>query len=30
MATIETLLNTADLPDSPTPHLDAELLLAQA
>ena len=30
MATIETLLNTADLPDSPTPRLDAELLLAQA
>ncbi len=30
MATIETLLNTADLPDSPTPRLDAELLLAAA
>lgn len=30
MATIESLLNTADLPDSPTPRLDAELLLAQA
>lgn len=28
MATIESLLNTADLPDSPTPRLDAELLLA--
>lgn len=30
MATIESLLNTADLPDSPTPRLDAELLLAHA
>ncbi|MDV5862641.1 peptide chain release factor N(5)-glutamine methyltransferase [Pseudomonas mendocina] len=30
MATIETLLDTADLPDSPTPRLDAELLLADA
>ncbi|HZX53006.1 MAG TPA: peptide chain release factor N(5)-glutamine methyltransferase [Pseudomonas sp.] len=30
MATIETLLNAADLPDSPTPRLDAELLLAHA
>ncbi|RIA18839.1 [protein release factor]-glutamine N5-methyltransferase [Ectopseudomonas oleovorans] len=30
MATIESLLNTADLPDSPTPRLDAELLLAAA
>jgi len=30
MATIETLLDTADLPDSPTPRLDAELLLAAA
>ena len=28
MVTIETLLNTAELPDSPTPRLDAELLLA--
>ncbi|MGE8501128.1 MAG: peptide chain release factor N(5)-glutamine methyltransferase [Pseudomonas sp.] len=28
MASIESLLNTADLPDSPTPRLDAELLLA--
>ena len=28
MATIESLLDTADLPDSPTPRLDAELLLA--
>ncbi|MGG2399325.1 peptide chain release factor N(5)-glutamine methyltransferase [Pseudomonas sp. SH1-B] len=28
MVTIETLLNSADLPDSPTPRLDAELLLA--
>lgn len=28
MATIESLLNTADLPDSPTPRLDTELLLA--
>lgn len=30
MATIESLLNTAELPDSPTPRLDAELLLADA
>ncbi|HUE93187.1 peptide chain release factor N(5)-glutamine methyltransferase [Pseudomonas sp.] len=30
MATIESLLNAADLPDSPTPRLDAELLLAHA
>ncbi|MBH3337527.1 peptide chain release factor N(5)-glutamine methyltransferase [Pseudomonas mendocina] len=30
MATIETLLDTADLPDSPTPRLDTELLLAAA
>ncbi|MEK8079945.1 peptide chain release factor N(5)-glutamine methyltransferase [Pseudomonas sp. XK-1] len=30
MATIESLLNTAELPDSPTPRLDAELLLAHA
>ncbi|AVO54392.1 peptide chain release factor N(5)-glutamine methyltransferase [Ectopseudomonas mendocina] len=30
MATIESLLTTADLPDSPTPRLDAELLLAAA
>lgn len=30
MATIEYLLNSADLPDSPTPRLDAELLLADA
>lgn len=30
MATIESLLATADLPDSPTPRLDAELLLAAA
>lgn len=30
MFTIETLLNTAELPDSPTPRLDAELLLAHA
>lgn len=30
MATIESLLNSADLPDSPTSRLDAELLLAQA
>jgi len=30
MVTIETLLNTAELPDSPTPRLDAELLLAHA
>ncbi|MGE8495864.1 MAG: peptide chain release factor N(5)-glutamine methyltransferase [Pseudomonas sp.] len=29
MASIESLLSTADLPDSPTPRLDAELLLAQ-
>jgi len=28
MATIETLLNSAELPDSPSPRLDAELLLA--
>lgn len=28
MATIESLLNAAALPDSPTPRLDAELLLA--
>ena len=28
MATIESLLNHAELPDSPTPRLDAELLLA--
>ncbi|MHA6494053.1 peptide chain release factor N(5)-glutamine methyltransferase [Pseudomonas borbori] len=28
MVTIESLLNTADLPDSPSPRLDAELLLA--
>jgi release factor glutamine methyltransferase len=28
MATIESLLDTAELPDSPTPRLDAELLLA--
>jgi release factor glutamine methyltransferase len=28
MATIESLLNAADLPDSPTARLDAELLLA--
>ncbi|WP_445937651.1 peptide chain release factor N(5)-glutamine methyltransferase [Pseudomonas sp.] len=28
MATIESLLNHAELPDSPTPGLDAELLLA--
>ena len=28
MVTIETLLNTAELPDSPTTRLDAELLLA--
>ncbi len=28
MVTIESLLNTAALPDSPTPRLDAELLLA--
>lgn len=30
MVTIESLLDTADLPDSPTPRLDAELLLAAA
>lgn len=30
MATIESLLDIADLPDSPTPRLDAELLLAAA
>lgn len=30
MATIESLLADAELPDSPTPHLDAELLLAHA
>lgn len=30
MATIESLLANADLPDSPTPRLDAELLLAHA
>jgi release factor glutamine methyltransferase len=30
MATIESLLNQAALPDSPTPRLDAELLLADA
>lgn len=30
MATIESLLDTAELPDSPTPRLDAELLLANA
>ncbi|MFZ3022908.1 peptide chain release factor N(5)-glutamine methyltransferase [Pseudomonas sp.] len=30
MVTIESLLSNADLPDSPTPGLDAELLLAQA
>ncbi|MDO9617775.1 MAG: peptide chain release factor N(5)-glutamine methyltransferase [Pseudomonas sp.] len=30
MVTIESLLNTVDLPDSPTPRLDAELLLAHA
>ncbi len=30
MSTIESLLNTAELPDSPTPRLDAELLLASA
>ncbi|MGG5872298.1 peptide chain release factor N(5)-glutamine methyltransferase [Pseudomonas peli] len=30
MATIESLLNHAELPDSPTPRLDAELLLAHA
>jgi release factor glutamine methyltransferase len=30
MVTIESLLSTAELPDSPTPRLDAELLLANA
>lgn len=30
MATIEFLLNNTELPDSPTPRLDAELLLAHA
>lgn len=30
MSTIESLLNTAELPDSSTPRLDAELLLAAA
>lgn len=30
MDTIESLLNHAELPDSPTPRLDAELLLAHA
>ncbi len=30
MLTIESLLNAAELPDSPTPRLDAELLLAHA
>ncbi|HZX17346.1 MAG TPA: peptide chain release factor N(5)-glutamine methyltransferase [Pseudomonas sp.] len=30
MVTIESLLNHAELPDSPTPRLDAELLLAHA
>jgi release factor glutamine methyltransferase len=30
MATIESLLNHAELPDSPSPRLDAELLLAHA
>lgn len=30
MATIESLLSASDLPDSPTPHLDVELLLAHA
>ncbi|AYC31724.1 peptide chain release factor N(5)-glutamine methyltransferase [Pseudomonas cavernae] len=30
MATIETLLNSAELPDSPSARLDAELLLAAA
>lgn len=29
MATIQSLLNSVELPDSPTPRLDAELLLAQ-
>lgn len=28
MATIESLLNSAELPDSPTPRLDAELMIA--
>jgi release factor glutamine methyltransferase len=30
MATIQSLLDTPELPDSPTPRLDAELLLAHA
>ncbi|VXB18861.1 N5-glutamine methyltransferase, modifies release factors RF-1 and RF-2 [Pseudomonas sp. 8BK] len=30
MPTIDSLLNAAELPDSPTPRLDAELLLAHA
>ena len=30
MASIESLLHTADLPESPTPRLDAELLLSAA
>ena len=30
MVTIESLLSHAELPDSPTPRLDAELLLAHA
>jgi len=30
MVTIESLINHAELPDSPTPRLDAELLLAHA
>src|SRR5690606_6657941 len=30
MACIESLLHAADLPDSPTPRLDVELLLANA
>lgn len=30
MATIQSLLNSVELPDSPTPRLDAELLLARA
>ena len=30
MVTIQSLLDSADLPDSPTPRLDAELLLAHA
>ena len=30
MATIESLLNSIELPDSPSPRLDAELLLADA